>query len=550
MEQEKSAAQSSDSSASAHQLGMNFSQPPPQFPSHNQVSQSPYMQYVQQYAQNRLQQQMATGGNDFYQSRPNFYNNQPNNQAPMGLFGNKPIRFNINAPAKVSPMLRPPLNQQGGTMQQPNSFMNFQNQANANKKRKNKKKKNKNKNGSFTEDDMNESFNSSFNGLNASFNTPTAQIELPPPPPPALSASTTNITSPPKPTSQPPAAAASPASSTTSADPAEWPDTLYNYVARCYMKCDTKVNRDMCEIMLKGKITTAMNNGELFTKDWDNEPLPAAIQNLGFKQPGTPQQPTVNAFHAQQQAAKPQFGLMGQYQTKAGPSPMDLLKTATSNNKKGLSSPLSARLGKSSTSKRKSSSSSRSPSPAKKRRSSSDDDHYGRGSSNSKSSKKKSKKESTPAFYKKSSIGSYNDPVDSERLKKRADRFKKLSSKPSSSAIVSSFATRRKFAATSAFNPIVDDNMNGDDIDLMNYHIVGTCRDLEKPFLRLTRAPEPSETRPVDVLLFSLQNVRDKWKSKQDYYYACDQLKSIRQDLTVQGVRDAFTVKVYETHAR
>lgn len=80
--------------------------------------------------------------------------------------------------------------------------------------------------------------------------------------------------------------------------------------------------------------------------------------------------------------------------------------------------------------------------------------------------------------------------------------------------------------------------------------VVGTCQKLEKNYFRLTSAPKPEEVRPVPVLQEMMQLLRKKWKAEHNYVYACDQFKSLRQDLTVQHVKTDFTVKVYEAHAR
>lgn len=120
---------------------------------------------------------------------------------------------------------------------------------------------------------------------------------------------------------------------------------------------------------------------------------------------------------------------------------------------------------------------------------------------------------------------------NAEKLQKRAERFAGSSNVPS---IASSLQVNSKRVELTSKKSIIQDNEG--DYEVNDMHIVGTCLDIEKSFLRLTKAPEACEVRPVSVLNKSLKNVKEKWIERQDYRYACDQLKSIRQDLTVSKI--------------
>lgn len=80
--------------------------------------------------------------------------------------------------------------------------------------------------------------------------------------------------------------------------------------------------------------------------------------------------------------------------------------------------------------------------------------------------------------------------------------------------------------------------------------VVGRCQDLEKQYFRLTSAPNPESVRPLEVLEKTLDHLKKKWRREKNYSYICDQFKSLRQDLTVQHIKNEFSVNVYEIHAR
>ncbi len=79
--------------------------------------------------------------------------------------------------------------------------------------------------------------------------------------------------------------------------------------------------------------------------------------------------------------------------------------------------------------------------------------------------------------------------------------------------------------------------------------LIGTSKALEKNFLRLTTEPRAEDIRPQAVLKKAMKMVKKRWKKEVvDYKWACEQLKAIRQDLSVQNVRNNLTVDVYQTH--
>jgi hypothetical protein len=89
-----------------------------------------------------------------------------------------------------------------------------------------------------------------------------------------------------------------------------------------------------------------------------------------------------------------------------------------------------------------------------------------------------------------------------------------------------------------------------EDDDMTNAPVIGTNSKLEKSYFRLTAPPKPETVRPLHILEQTLAMLRQKWKAEKNYNYICNQFKSLRQDLTVQHIKNAFTVKVYEIHAR
>ncbi|KAL3878043.1 hypothetical protein ACJMK2_035679 [Sinanodonta woodiana] len=392
----------------------------------------------------------------------------------------------------------------------------------------------------------------------------------------------------------------------------EWPPSMKAWVQRAFAIAHNEMEKDAVEHALKDKLTLTFNDGSAWKIDWDKEPLPDFSELIGPQSParnkksrwGGPSEMIVNNA-----SPTPDTSPTPSKQSPSHQKPYMNGRVPTYNRGRGrVTRSRGKGRGRSRTysgstnsksrsrSKSYSRSRSRSRSPYRSRRktprrrrhssassaSSSSSLSYeksshqstqresgsrsrGRGRGRGKgraghnsANKSKPSKESQPLLStgKKQAAKNKNKnvrkekrefpqfleedmPYTEEKLLKRAARFgDQLEAEPK----------RPRSCFTLTINSY--DSGEESDIDWSKLHVVGACTDLEKPYLRLTSAPDPKTIRPPSVLQKSVQMVQEHWKQNMNYHYACEQMKSIRQDLTVQGIRDEFTVKVYEIHAR
>ncbi|XP_078511192.1 leukocyte receptor cluster member 8 isoform X1 [Lissotriton helveticus] len=352
----------------------------------------------------------------------------------------------------------------------------------------------------------------------------------------------------------------------------DWPQALKEYVQRCFTACESEEDKDRTEKLLKEVLQARLHDGTAYTIDWNNEPLPGCAKEEAKESPkkkrweppsvqtqrGTNLSPrgTITVTQSQRSIAPSTGGgaLRGRgssFPTKFGNRNV-FMKESSSSSSTGSRSRSRSRSASRSPHRRYKRSNSHSDSgsgsisgsevrPSGQRSTHKTRDsgaHMDRGHGRIQRGKRYDPQAVTKQRSRKKTISlDYEEPERDFKKQKRAARFQHTHSKK---LRVEPLVLQINSAEPS----------NSDSLDWNELKISGTCQDITKHYLRLTCAPDPSTVRNVPILKKSLVMVKSHWKDKQDYAFACEQMKSIRQDLTVQGIRTEFTVEVYETHAR
>uniref|UniRef100_A0A1D1YV28 Leukocyte receptor cluster member 8 n=1 Tax=Anthurium amnicola TaxID=1678845 RepID=A0A1D1YV28_9ARAE len=319
-----------------------------------------------------------------------------------------------------------------------------------------------------------------------------------------------------------------------------FPLSLRAYVERSFARCKDDEQRLSNQNTMKEIITKASADGTLYTRDWDTEPL--------FPLPSTSldavNKDSVNKFkRSPTRRTKSRWEPVAEEKMAEKPSPVIHISSGVAKYENKVNGWNSVTfLASQQTLANKNI-----QRPMKKQRfGDSDATEDGDGSGDS-------DKEQNLTKYYSSALALAHSPEERKRREHRHRRFEKgqerqgeLKNYQPKGIRAAGLYNRR--ASVSLLSKYEDGSSQAvEDIDWDSFTVKGTCQEIEKRYLRLTSAPDPATVRPEEVLEKALTMVQI---SSKNYLYKCDQLKSIRQDLTVQRIRNELTVKVYETHAR
>ncbi|CAD5320834.1 unnamed protein product [Arabidopsis thaliana] len=343
---------------------------------------------------------------------------------------------------------------------------------------------------------------------------------------------------------------------TAMSDPGTFPKSLRGFVERAFARCKDDKEKESCEVALRKIVKKAKEDNTLYTRDWDTEPLSTVTTtNVTNSESSSAQ---LSSLQNKSPTRRPKSRWEPLVEGKPFVKPASTFNSAVKfgvwnhqneNNKKSSESfqKVDAATGFKPTYSGQNSAKKSFQRPVKRQRFSG-----GAATAIDDEASSDSDKDLTP--YYSSAMALAGSAEEKKRRDSRSKRFEKIQghsrgndlTKPKN-ANVGNLHSRR--ATALRLSKVFDESGSRavEDIDWDALTVKGTCQEIEKRYLRLTSAPDPATVRPEDVLEKALIMVQD---SQKNYLFKCDQLKSIRQDLTVQRIHNHLTAKVYETHAR